>query len=105
MLVVADLLGVPESDHDRFREFFGLSTKPGRLGAGAEGNPEENPLAALDDWFSQYVEDRRRQPRTDVLTQLALATYPDGTTPPVTPVVRTATFLFGAGQETTARLL
>jgi cytochrome P450 len=40
-----------------------------------------------------------------VLTDLALATYPDGSTPPVTNVVRTATFLFAAGQETTARLL
>jgi cytochrome P450 len=105
MLVVADLLGVPESDHDRFRQFFGLSTKPGVVGKGAEGSPGENPLEGLDEWFSQYVEDRRREPQKDVLTQLALATYPDGSTPPVTAVVRTATFLFAAGQETTARLL
>jgi cytochrome P450 len=41
----------------------------------------------------------------DVLTDLAVATYPDGTTPDVISVVRTATFLFAAGQETTARLL
>ena len=40
-----------------------------------------------------------------MLTDLALATYPDGTTPDVLSVVRTATFLFAAGQETTARLL
>ena len=40
-----------------------------------------------------------------MLTQLASATYPDGTVPEVTAVVRTATFLFAAGQETTARLL
>ena len=40
-----------------------------------------------------------------MLTHLALATYPDGTTPEVINVVRTATFLFAAGQETTARLL
>ena len=53
----------------------------------------------------EYVEDRRREPRKDVLTDLALATYPDGSTPDVTAVVRTATFLFAAGQETTARLL
>ena len=52
-----------------------------------------------------YIEDRRREPRSDVLTDLALATYPDGSTPDVTAVVRTATFLFAAGQETTARLL
>src|SRR3954467_10622 len=84
MLVVADLLGVPESDHDRFREFFGLSKKPGAVGAGREDNPEENALAGLDEWFSQCGGAGRREPRKDVLTDLALATYPDGFTPPVT---------------------
>jgi len=106
MLAVADLLGVPEVDHQRFREGFGLSASPG--GLGAEGEPaasELNALAWLDDWFAEYIEDRRREPRSDVLTDLALATYPDGSTPDVTSVVRTATFLFAAGQETTARLL
>ena len=53
----------------------------------------------------RYIEDRRREPRADVLTDLALAKYPDGSTPDVTAVVRSATFLFAAGQETTARLL
>ena len=105
MLVVADVLGVPEEDHQRFREGFGLSAKPGVVGAGQAGSPGENPLAWLDDWFTAYIEDRRREPRRDVLTDLALATYPDGSTPEVTAVVRTATFLFAAGQETTARLL
>jgi cytochrome P450 len=105
MLVVADLLGVPEDDHQRFREGFGLSGTVGEVGAGEEGSVGENPLAWLDGWFTQYIEDRRRQPRQDVLTDLALATYADGTTPDVVSVVRTATFLFAAGQETTARLL
>src|SRR5262249_32940202 len=77
----------------------------GTVGAGEGGSVGENPLAWLDEWFASYVEDRRREPRQDVLTQLATATYPDGSTPPVTSVVRTATFLFAAGQETTARLL
>jgi cytochrome P450 len=105
MLVVADLLGVPESDHQRFREGFGLSATPGAVGVSEQGEGDLNALSWLDAWFSEYVEDRRREPRKDVLTQLALATYPDGTTPDVTSVVRTATFLFAAGQETTARLL
>ena len=105
MLVVADLLGVPEEDHQRFRECFGLSRNPGEIGAGEQGDPELNALGWLDDRFAEYIEDRRREPRNDVLTHLALATYPDGTTPEVTNVVRTATFLFAAGQETTARLL
>jgi cytochrome P450 len=105
MLVVADLLGVPEADHQRFREGFGLMGSIGKVGGGDRRDVGENPLAWLDEWFAAYIEDRRREPRQDVLTHLALATYPDGTTPPVTSVVRTATFLFAAGQETTARLL
>jgi cytochrome P450 len=105
MLVVADLLGVPEADHQRFRDGFGLSVAPGEIGGDEPGGPDLNALAWLDAWFAEYVEDRRRAPRKDVLTDLALATYPDGSTPDVTAVVRTATFLFAAGQETTARLL
>ncbi len=105
MLVVADLLGVPESDHARFREGFGLSGNPGEIGTGAEGQQAGNSLGWLDQAFVEYVEDRRRAPRQDVLTDLALATYPDGSTPEAIAVVRTATFLFAAGQETTARLL
>ncbi len=105
MLVVADLLGVPEDDHQRFIEGFGLTKGIGKVGAGEAGSPGENPLAWLDAWFAEYLEDRRRSPQADVLTQLALATYPDGSTPEITAVVRTSTFLFAAGQETTARLL
>ena len=105
MLVVADLLGVPEADHQRFREGFGLLGTAGELGVTEQGDVEMNALGWLDDWFASYIEDRRRSPRDDVLTELALAKYPDGSTPEVTSVVRTATFLFAAGQETTARLL
>ena len=104
MLVVADVLGVPEADHERFRDGFGLSASPGKLGSGSKGM-SSNALYWLDELFTQYIEDRRREPRHDVLSDLALATYPDGTTPDVVNVVRTATFLFAAGQETTARLL
>jgi cytochrome P450 len=103
MLAVADVLGVPQADHQRFREGFGLSGNPGELGGG--GDIGLNALAWLDAWFAEYIEDRRREPQDDALTRLAEATYPDGTTPDVTSVVRTATFLFAAGQETTARLL
>jgi cytochrome P450 len=104
MLVVADILGVPEADHQRFREGFGLSSTAGEI-ADEHGEHQLNALGWLDDWFAEYIEERRREPRGDVLTHLALSTYPDGSTPEVTAVVRTATFLFAAGQETTARLL
>ncbi len=102
LLVVADLLGVPEQDHQAFRA---------RLSSGnarsldADEEIAVNPLEWLDDRFAAYVEDRRREPRQDVLTQLASATFPDGSVPEVMDVVHLATFLFAAGQETTARLL
>ena len=104
MLTVADVLGVPETEHQRFREGFGLSGSPGAIGD-EQNQVGINALAWLDDYFANYIKERRREPKNDVLTSLALGTYPDGSTPEVTAVVRTATFLFAAGQETTARLL
>src|SRR3954469_13078283 len=83
MLVVADLLGVPESDHQRFRAGFGLSKGVGTMGAG----DEHNSLGWLDGEFGAYIEDRRSSPRKDVLTDLALASYPDGSVPDVLSVV------------------
>jgi cytochrome P450 len=101
MLVIADLLGVPEADHQQFR-----GRLRGQVGPiSGEQSEELNALASLDAWFETYIEDRRRAPREDVLTAMALAKYADGSTPAVVDVVRTATFLFAAGQETTARLL
>ena len=103
-LVIADLLGVPEEDHKEFRVVLGAD-KPGRVGALDHESVGINPLEWLDEKFCSYIEDRRREPREDVLTSLATAKYPDGSTPEVIEVVRSATFLFAAGQETTSKLL
>jgi cytochrome P450 len=101
LLVIADLLGVPEEDHRLFVRR--LATQ--HAGALGEQRTMSNPLEFLDGYFTRYVENRRREPREDILSALAHATFPDETTPPVADVVHGATFLFGAGQETTARLL
>jgi cytochrome P450 len=103
LLVIADLLGVPEEDHVEFAAKLGIERPD--PGVGKKHTASLDPLAFLFETFSAYVEDRRRSPRQDVLTQLATATYPDGTVPEVADVVRTATFLFAAGQDTTARLI
>lgn len=100
-LVIADLLGVPAEDHSEFL---------GALAAGHDGLAQNqavdhNPLAFLEDRFTAYIEDRRRNPRGDVLTSLAHADYPDESTPAVIDVVRLSTFLFAAGQETTSKML
>jgi cytochrome P450 len=104
-LVIADLLGVPEEDHKQFRTMLGADRPGARVGALDHESVGVNPLEWLDEKFCSYIEDRRRVPRDDVLTALATAKYPDGSTPEVIEVVRSATFLFAAGQETTAKLL
>lgn len=94
LLVVAELEGVPEEDHASFAEGFTKVTQ------GAH-----KPLEFLYEAFSSYVEDRRREPREDILTQMASATFPDGSTPEVQDVALLAANLFTGGQETTVRLL
>jgi len=103
LLVVADVLGVPEEHHETFRRWFGLSNQ--QIRESDDAMLPLNPLEELGGWFTTYIEDRRREPRDDVLSALALATYPDGSIPEVRSVVHIATLLFAAGQETTARLL
>jgi cytochrome P450 len=105
MLVIADLLGVPESDHPAFREMLLARRHDSAVGNTDQQAMEHSPLEYLYARFTEYVEDRRREPRGDVLTGLALATFPDGSTPEVIDVVRIAANLFAAGQETTVRLL
>jgi cytochrome P450 len=103
LLVIADLLGVPEQDRPEF------VARLHRRGDGAVGSTGEamahSPLEFLYERFGDYITSRRENPRNDVLTGVATATFPDGRTPEVIDAVRVATNLFAAGQETTVRLL
>jgi cytochrome P450 len=106
MLVIADLLGVPEEDHAAFAQaLLHRSHAEGAVGSIGDDTMTHSPLEYLYQRFSAYVTDRRNSPRDDVLTGLATATFPDGSTPEVIDVVRVAANLFAAGQETTVRLL
>ena len=93
---ITDLLGVPEADRERFRRAAIASRIEGER-SGFVGVKEE--------WFVDYIEERRREPGDDVLTELALAKFPDGTTPDAIDVARVATFMFAAGHGTTVDLL
>jgi len=101
LLVVADLLGVPESDFGIIKSRMG-NHHPAEQ---ALGEQDHKPLEYLYDQFIEYIEDRRRNPQNDVMTSMATATFPDGSTPSVHDVALIAANLFAAGQETTVRLL
>jgi len=103
LLVIADLLGVPREDHDTFRGWMGGE-------AGNVGDPEgrhvgDQVFANLEPYFTRYIEQRRAAPGDDVMSRLATVRFPDGALPEVMDVVRLASIMFAAGQETTARLL
>ena len=103
LLVIADLLGVPREDHDTFREWLGGQK-------GTVGDPEgrhfgDRVFANLHPYFARYIEERRTALRDDVLSKFASVRFPDGELPELMDVVRLATIIFAAGQETTARLL
>jgi len=103
LLVIADLLGVPHEDHDTFRSWLGGEK-------GTVGDPDgrhfgDRVFANLHPYFTSYIEERRSRPRDDVMSKLAGTRFRDGELPEVMDLVRLATILFAAGQETTARLL
>lgn len=98
ILIIADLLGVPEADHEAFLR---------ELAPGASGkrSKTDKPLEFLYGRFTDYIEDHRANPRDDVMTKLAQATFPDGSLPEVHDIMLIAANLFSAGGETTARML
>jgi cytochrome P450 len=105
LLVIADLLGVPEEDRDRFAARLQAHPESAQGAGSTEKSMPLNPLEFLYAQFSAYIEERRREPREDVLTGLATATFPDGSLPDVLDTARVAANVFTAGQETTVRLL
>jgi cytochrome P450 len=81
----------------KFRTSLVEDTNPAKL--------SHKPLEYLYEQFTTYIEDRRREPRDDIMTEMAQARFPDGTLPPVEDVMRISANLFSAGGETTARLI
>ncbi|MGW0180605.1 cytochrome P450 [Nocardia sp. NPDC003345] len=105
LLVIADLLGVPEDDRAEFAATMTRQARGGGVGASGRRAMSHTPLEYLYEKFARYIEDRRRTPRGDTLSDMAVARFPDGSAPEVMDIVRLAANLYSAGQETTVRLL
>jgi cytochrome P450 len=102
-LVIADLLGVPEDDREELLQLLG--EPPTQIAGDPEHKSTRDPLAFLDSRFTGYLAERRNNPRGDMMSDLANARFKDGSQPPLDVPVRLAKFLFGAGQDTSARLM
>ncbi|RZK01232.1 MAG: cytochrome P450 [Novosphingobium sp.] len=116
-LVIADLLGVPEKDRPLFRKYL-ENAIPAEVGG--EVDMANSGFAKVGKHIFGYMTKRRllnkpgiKQLRGlfgsddsgEILTEVALAKFPDGSHPSLVDVTSLGAFLFGAGQDTTNRLL
>ncbi len=104
-LVIAELLGVPESDHGHFRAW---SQQVARL-LDPSQPPEarQNAVAArweLLDYFHHLIEDKKSHPSDDLLTEL-IRTESKGDRLSPGELLSMALLLLVAGHETTTNLL
>lgn len=102
-LIITELLGIPEEDRPLFREYL-KDTTVGDVNASQTQNAID-PLLQMAGKIGEYLVDRRQNPRGDVLSELATGRFRDGELPTMEQLIGLASFLFGAGQDTTARLL
>jgi cytochrome P450 len=107
MDVISAFLGIPEEDRDAYRE---------RVDMGLERDPEAgldleatDRLTTSSDYISDLIEERRKDPREDIITVLAEAEFEDvdGETRRLTKseCQGFTNLLASAGAETTAKLL
>jgi len=101
MLMIAELLGVPRSDYEDFRRWSDVMIE-----AGASG-PRPETMATIAELFAYIVaraNERRLEPREDVLTRIALAEI-DGERLSEPEIAIFGMTLLVAGNETTRNLI
>jgi cytochrome P450 len=105
-MVIADLLGVPDEDRQHFMDMIEASPAPGNLDPSLNTHEgEAHPMVAMTGYFYRYISERQAAPRDDILSELAQAEYADGSRPSMMDLMTLGVFIFGAGQDTSAKLL
>lgn len=106
-MVIADLLGVPADDRQFFMDIIQSAPPPGSLDSAENdfASQADHPMAVMARYFAGYLQERLTSPRQDILSELVHAAYPDGTKPSLADLVNLSTFMFGAGQDTSAKLI
>lgn len=100
---ISDIMGIPVEDRAELLELIGAP--PSQLDGDAVHKIGPDPLIFLKPRIDQYLRDRQANPGTDLMSELANARLKDGTAPDFEVLSCLARFLFGAGQDTTSRLI
>jgi cytochrome P450 len=97
IMVIAELLGVPKSDRDPFRQWS----------AGIVGTDyalRRDASRRMAEYFQELIKQRRQDPREDLISDLLRAEV-DGERLPEEELLGTCILLLIAGHETTANLI
>jgi len=110
--IIAAMLGVPDEDWDIFRRWAGGAPdqqKPAGAPAAPPSREEamkahQNMQQQMYDYFSKLLDERRREPREDLISALSVAEI-DGERLNEDDLVKFCLLLLAAGQETTKNLI
>jgi cytochrome P450 len=99
--MIAELLGVPAHDWNIFQRWARMDSSDPAVSQQAAGSTMREEMF---DYFSSLLEERRRAPREDLISALAVAEV-DGERLTESELLSFCTLLLVAGQETTKNLI
>lgn len=100
---ISDLMGIPMADRAELLQLIGAP--PSQIDGDAAHKVGADPLVFLKARFDGYLRDRKDEPRKDLMSELVHSRLKDGSEPDFEMLSNLCRFLFGAGQDTTSRLI
>lgn len=102
VIVIAELMGIPPGDRDRFKQWSDVIVSQTRTGAEDADHHATN--VEMTGYFLDLIEQRRRQPGNDLISNLLSAEI-DGQKLSVAELLGFCSLLLVAGNETTTNLI
>ncbi|MFD1675157.1 cytochrome P450 [Alicyclobacillus fodiniaquatilis] len=104
VIVIAELLGVPSDERDRFKMWSDAVIAGSRQLASGEVLSFEDAQMEMVQYFSQLVAERKKTPKADLISDL-LRVKVDGESLSMAEILGFCVLLLVAGNETTTNLL
>ena len=107
MMIIADQIGVPRTDLAKFKAWSDAIVEPFSMMITREREIEcARQVVEMQQYFAALIEERRREPRDDLLTVMAQANGPDGNPIEMRELLSIITIdLLASGNETTTAAL
>ncbi|HET7559689.1 MAG TPA: cytochrome P450, partial [Limnochordia bacterium] len=104
VIVIAELLGIPKEDRDRFKAWSDRIVASADNVLGGAGGDSDEAHQAMASYFHEVIAERRRRPQADLISAL-LAAEVDGERLDEAEVIALCWLLLVAGNETTTNLI